>query len=289
MQLRFLIVTDFLYGKETIFMKKIIFLITIALISLSIFAISRIALQEEQYSSPSKNTVQSKSNTHKSKSIIDFLKQTSATKGNVKIVALGDSVTFGVGAITKKGSRFSNAWGGLLKEYLNTELDIPNLQVINKGFPYRSTSDLIKEKRIEEVIHEQADLVIFEVCLFNNQSQGISLNQTALDIDTIVTEIHKNSPNTLVLLQSPNPSTSRSENKTNRIGLTYQDYLNHTKKHIKEKGWHYIDTYSAYQNFLIQKNLQLKETLNIDGIHPNNTGYMIWFEILKAEFSKPLN
>ena len=62
-----------------------------------------------------------------------------------------------------------------------------------------------------------------------------------------------------------------------------------TQKHIKEKGWHYIDTYSAYQNFLIQKNLQLKETLNIDGIHPNNTGYMIWFEILKAEFSKPLN
>ncbi|MDZ5607026.1 SGNH/GDSL hydrolase family protein [Bacillus pseudomycoides] len=280
--------------------KTLIFIVSLfiaLIVSLYLFLDTKTNINS--ISSPSKNTDntnESKKDITKSekqqtdKSVINFLEHISSTKGKVKIVALGDSVTFGIGAFTEKGSRFSNAWGGLLAKYLNNDVaNIRNATVINKGFPRRSTSELLKEKRVDEVIRENPDLVIFEVCLFNNQSKAVSLAQTNLDIDTIVSQIQTKLPNTLILIQSPNPSTSRTDKRTNRIGLTYQDYLTSTKEHIKNKEWHYIDTYKSYQEILNKKHLQLEETLISDGIHPNNKGYMVWFEVLKEAFSKPLS
>lgn len=279
--------------------KALIFIVSLFIaIIVSLYLFSDTKTNINSISSPPKttdNTNEGKKDITKpekkqtDKSVINFLEHTSSTKGKVKIVALGDSVTFGIGASTEKGSRFSNAWGGLLAKYLNNDVaNIHNVTVINKGFPRRSTSELLKEKRVDEVIQENPDLIIFEVCLFNNQSKAVSLAQTNFDIDTIVNQIQTKLPNALILIQSPNPSTSRTDTKTNRIGLTYQDYLHSAEEHIKSKGWHYIDTYNAYQEILKKKNLQLEETLIADGIHPNNTGYTIWFEVLKEEFSKPL-
>ncbi|GAA3319003.1 hypothetical protein GCM10020331_024110 [Ectobacillus funiculus] len=66
-------------------------------------------------------------------------------------------------------------------------------------------------------------------------------------------EIHKQFPETLIVLQSPNPSTTRV--KANKLGLTYKDYLDSTKTYVTSKGWYYIDIHTAYEKKqYIQKN-----------------------------------
>lgn len=221
------------------------------------------------------------------KSIIDFLRYTSYKNGSAKIVALGDSVTYGVGASPEGDDHLNHSWVGLLQNYVGSNVKgIRNVQIVNKGFPGRTTSQLLKENRISEVIAEQPDMVIFEVCLLNNQRKAVSLEQTNADIDTIVNKIQRQFPETLIVLQSPNPSTTRV--KANKLGLTYKDYLDSTKTHVTSKGWYYIDIHTAYEKAIHTKKLPLEQTLVADGVHPNDTGYRIWFDILKNAFSEQL-
>ncbi|MFB9760948.1 SGNH/GDSL hydrolase family protein [Ectobacillus funiculus] len=221
------------------------------------------------------------------KSMIDFLRYTSYKNGSAKIVALGDSVTYGVGASPEGNDHLNHSWVGLLQNYVGSNVKgIRNVKIVNKGFPGHTTSQLLKENRINEVIAEQPDIVIFEVCLLNNQRKSVSLEQTNADIKTIVKEIHKQFPETLIVLQSPNPSTTRV--KANKLGLTYKDYLDSTKTYVTSKGWYYIDIHTAYEKAIHTKKLPLEQTLIADGVHPNDIGYNIWFDILKNAFSEQL-
>ncbi|MFP3125350.1 SGNH/GDSL hydrolase family protein [Ectobacillus funiculus] len=221
------------------------------------------------------------------KSMIDFLRYTSYKNGSAKIVALGDSVTYGVGASPEGNDHLNHSWVGLLQNYVGSNVKgIRNVKIVNKGFPGHTTSQLLKENRINEVIAEQPDIVIFEVCLLNNQRKSVSLEQTNADIKNIVNTIHKQLPETLIVLQSPNPSTTRV--KANKLGLTYQDYLDSTKTYVTSKGWYYIDIHTAYEKAIHTKKLPLEQTLIADGVHPNDIGYKIWFDILKNAFSEQL-
>lgn len=219
--------------------------------------------------------------------IIDYLKYVSFKNDKANVAILGSSVTRGDGADNQSGNPFYKSWGGLLENYLNRDIEgISNLIVSNYGFSGYSTSGILKENHVDEVIKGNPDVVLFETCLLNNHGQSVSLEQTNNEIDSIVGMIKEKLPDSKIVLQSANPSSKKIGQK-NKLGLTYQDYLTNTKAHIEAKGWQYIDVYSEYENLMNKENIKLEDTLS-DGIHPNNTGYKLWFEVLKADLSKKL-
>ncbi|MFB7642681.1 hypothetical protein [Peribacillus butanolivorans] len=65
---------------------------------------------------------------------------------------------------------------------------------INRGQEGNSTKDLLEGKKIDAVIHDNPDLVIFENLLIDNQYQSISLEQTEKDLKNIMSKLQKELP-----------------------------------------------------------------------------------------------
>ncbi|OOZ97602.1 hypothetical protein BHL51_18660 [Bacillus cereus] len=214
---------------------------------------------------------------NKSNSLIDWMKFKNQDRNELTIGALGSSVTLGSGASNKE-----NNWLGMLTEYINSQVTPLSVHSVNKGFGGYTTSQLISEGKIEELIKTNPDIVLFELCLINNFSQGITIDQTTIDIDTIVQKIKTESPNTLVILQNAN-EINRSEK--NKLGLTYKDYNTSIKKFVEQKDYNFYDIYNGYVKKIDEKNKNITEFLS-DKIHPNDEGYKIWFEILKDDVSQ---
>ena len=91
---------------------------------------------------------------------------------------MGSNGTSGTGA-----SNSSNSWAGRLEKSLRSERDgLETLGFINHGHDGYSTKDLFEGKKIEEVINDNPDLVIFENPLINNHYQSISLEKTEKEL-----------------------------------------------------------------------------------------------------------
>ncbi|WP_148359295.1 hypothetical protein [Peribacillus simplex] len=89
---------------------------------------------------------------------------------------------------------------------------------------------MLEGKKIDEVIHDNPDLVIFEPPLINNQYQSISLEQTEKDLKNIMSKLQKELPNAKILIISPNPVAN---NKTeNSLQLNYLDYIKASERVI---------------------------------------------------------
>lgn len=86
-------------------------------------------------------------------------------------------------------------------------------------------------------------------------------------------------PGAKIILLSTNPKRDQLAGK-NAVGLTLADYAIGSRKFIESKGWDYIDVYSEFSK---QAGSQL-DTYLTDGVHPNDQGYQLWFEIMKGGF-----
>lgn len=185
------------------------------------------------------------------------------------ISLLGSSVTEGFGA-----SDESLSWAGLL------ESSLEDVQVINRGKGGYSTKDILENKMYQNVIKDNPDIIIFETSLLNNHGQALTLKETRETLEKIMNEFNKSLPDTKVLLISPNPSSLKLDKQLyNKLGFTYDDYIQDTTELIKSKKWYYLDSYSEINKKLRKDNVTLKSVLT-DGVHPNDKGYKMWFEII---------
>lgn len=204
----------------------------------------------------------------------NFLQFRLLKNGESKISLLGSSVTAGSGA-----SNPSYSWAGRLDSALMGISDNFNqVKIINNGKGGYSTRNLIDDKIYKKVIKDKPDLIIFETSLLNNYGQSISLDETIEDIKFLMDTFKSNLPNTEVLLISPNPIPLK-KGEVNKIGLTYEEYLNKTKTLIMDNGWNYVDIHEGMNAKIRKQNLKLNDLLT-DGIHPNDKGYKLWFETL---------
>ncbi|MDP1417434.1 SGNH/GDSL hydrolase family protein [Peribacillus simplex] len=104
---------------------------------------------------------------------------------------MGSNRTSGTGP-----NNSSNSWAGRLEKSLRSERDeLETLSFINHGQEGYSTKDLLKGKKIDAVIHDNPDLVIFRNPLINNQYQSISLEKTEKDLKNIMSKLQKELPN----------------------------------------------------------------------------------------------
>ena len=111
---------------------------------------------------------------------------------------MGSNGTSGTGT-----SNTSKSWAGLLEKSLRADRDdLETLRFINHGHEGYSTEDLLKGREIEAVIQDDPDLIIFENSLINNHYQSLSLEHTEKDLESIMTNLQKELPNTKVLIIS---------------------------------------------------------------------------------------
>ncbi|SNS62680.1 Lysophospholipase L1 [Bacillus sp. OK838] len=215
---------------------------------------------------------------NKQQPLIDYLHYKSLTQDRVTVSLVGSNGTTGTGA-----SNSSNSWAGRLEKSLRTDRDeLETLRFINHGHEGYSTEDLLEGKKIEAVIQDDPDLVIFENSLINNHYQSLSLEQTEKDLKNIMTNLQKELPNAKVLMISPNPvANSKTENS---LGLNYLEYIQASEKVIKTNKWTYMNSKEGIEKKLKKKNLRLADILTNDNIHPNDQGHYIWFETLQEYF-----
>ncbi|MCU7712485.1 SGNH/GDSL hydrolase family protein [Priestia sp. JV24] len=214
----------------------------------------------------------------KNENLIKWLQYRSTQKDKITLSVLGSSVTAGSGA-----SDSSHRWANLLTNYLEIDVDDINpINLVNNGYGGYSTSELINDKKIDEVVKNKPDVVIFELCLLNNFGEKVSLEKTTQDINYIMETLSKELPDSLIVIQTANSIPNKN---ANGIGLTYDDYNKYAEQYVQSKGWNFINTYEQFDDEVINKELNYNDILN-DGIHPTDKGYAIWYNILKNEVNK---
>ncbi|WP_426454469.1 SGNH/GDSL hydrolase family protein [Paenibacillus sp. S-38] len=184
---------------------------------------------------------------------------------------LGSSVTVGAGS-----SGPDKTWSYLVHERLSKDLGAGRLSYENTGFGGYSTSGILKENKVSVIAKQNLDFVFFETCLINDYGTNIPIEQTKSNILEIVKQMQTQMPNTRIILTSANPINKPYPNK---LGLTYEDYVNQAGEFIKQNGWTYFDIYHPFLDEIKKSNLTLAELLP-DNVHPNDKGYAIWGSIL---------
>lgn len=148
------------------------------------------------------------------------------------------------------------------------------LSFINHGHEGYSTEDLLIGKKIEAVIKDDHDLIIFENRLIDNHHQSLSLEQTEKDLKSIMSKLQKELPNAKILIISPNPVAN--DKTENSLGLNYLDYIHASEQVIKTNKWKYMNNKEEIEKKLSKKNMRLADILTNDNIHPNDQGhYMV--------------
>ena len=250
----------------------IFFIILLILVFNSIYENRTLAQMNETYKL---------SDTFKQESLVERARFVTKRDDEVTIAVLGSSVTFGKGATEDQP-----VWGDLLEADLN-KIDGINANVINHGYSGYSTADLISRKKIEAVIKDNPDIIIFELCLINNNRYPQNdVNQTKLDIQRIMDRFSGELPDTLVIVQTANP-TIYNDVFLEDSKVTYDEYNNEISEFITTQQWPFIDIYHLMQTKMEVQNLAIEEILD-DNVHPNGKGYQMWFELLKERLEVPV-
>ncbi|MCM3652954.1 SGNH/GDSL hydrolase family protein [Metabacillus litoralis] len=200
-------------------------------------------------------------------------------KNNPNILLIGSSVTKGLGASAPEKS-----WAGLLYTFLSKEN--PDINFINLGVNGYTTQHVISNTlRITENFNSQnltPDVIIFEISSIND-FKNLSYKESEKNIATILSRLNKQFPKAKIYTMPPNNVTIY-ENKVNTDGLSYSEYISKLGKFIESKNYTFINYWDTYEKEAAKHQLSLKDTLNKDGMHPNNKGYTIWFNSIKNEF-----
>jgi lysophospholipase L1-like esterase len=191
----------------------------------------------------------------------------------VTVSTLGSSVTAGAGTSipTKK-------WSSLLANYLSKTDGFTQINLRNNGYGGYSTTRILEEDKVSVVIAQKPDIVLFETCIINDHG-GVPIEKTNENIAKIVNQLQEGLPNAKIIILSPNPIANDFKNN---LSLTMADYAEETKEFIVSKGWSYIDVYNGFKS----RNVDMKTLTINDGVHPNDQGYEMWFEIMKDDFEK---
>ncbi|SIO18989.1 Lysophospholipase L1 [Carnobacterium alterfunditum] len=221
------------------------------------------------------------SDTFKHESLVERSKFVTERDGEVTIVVLGSSVTYGKGA-----TEAQSVWGNLLETDLDKMAGI-NAKVINHGYSGYSTANLISRHKIRSVIKDDPDIIIFELCLINNNRYPQrDIDQTKADIHWIMDTFKTELPDTLVVLQTANPTIYNDVYLTGSR-VTYDQYNNEIAEYVKEQQWPFIDIYQLMQTRMEERHLLIGDVLS-DEVHPNGEGYKLWFELLKERLDVPV-
>lgn len=178
----------------------------------------------------------------------------------VKIVALGDSLTYG----------WMTEYGFLdfLKEMLNKKFPHSDFKIINRGIPGDTAKDGLRRTE-SDVIRLSPDLVFIQFAL-NDAYTDYSPEDFKKNIESIIIKIKEHSDPEIVLLTS----VALLNSEENMIAREF--YIK-----IHECGIKYnlpVVSVNEYWEEKISAGIKHSSLVQADGIHPNEKGYQIMAE-----------
>lgn len=216
-----------------------------------------------------------------SETILDRAKFITQRDGVVDITVLGSSVTRGMGATAEQP-----VWGTKLEQRLNQSQEI-NAKVWNKGYNGYSTTDLLNQQKVAETISENPDIILFELCLINNNRfPQNDLSLTKEELIGIMSRFQNELPNTLVILTTANP-TAYNHIYLDNGPLTYDQYNQEISRFVREQGWNFIDIYTLMSKEVADTHTSIENYLD-DAVHPNGEGYEMWYGLLDERLGTPM-
>lgn len=195
------------------------------------------------------------------------------------ILAFGDSITFGRGVVPSTG------WANRLKEYFESK-DFYNV-LYNLGIPGDSSTDLLNRFETEATARIQYyspdNKFVVLIAIGTNDSRGLGSSDNIQTEPKVyeenvckMVEIAKTHTKDVVIIGLPPVDESLMpfedtyfSNKTIRL---FNSIL---EKIAKNEDLLFCDVYSE---FIGQEDYQ---KLLVDGVHPNDEGYNIMYEIIK--------
>lgn len=147
----------------------------------------------------------------------------------------------------------------------------PNHQIVNSGFGGSQASDLLGY--CQELVLRFKPKRVFIYEGDNDIAAGKSTKEIMKDISAIIAKIRAQNATTEIVLISAKPSISRWNLKKNyrRLNRKFR------KLSRKDVQMNFADVWNPMLN-----RRKVKEDLFIeDGLHMNDKGYDIWFEVLK--------
>jgi len=147
-----------------------------------------------------------------------------------------------------------------------------NNHIINRGIGGDTTDGVLY--RLDEVTVSKPDK-IFLLIGTNDLRDGKSPDYIVNRIKQIVVKIKKDSPNTLIYLQSVLPTYNRAE-RPNKAIIAINEGM---KIIASEEKVNYINLFSE---FIDSETQELEKKYSLDGLHLNGKGYVKWKGLIEG-------
>jgi lysophospholipase L1-like esterase len=197
---------------------------------------------------------------------LDSVIQKMSGGGVVKIVAVGDSITWGSNA-NNPGNQVARPWPSILQDHLQKWNSNDNITVVNYGFSGSDSGQIINNNLID-IRNENADLVILAVGVNDARSdRGIDVEQYSNNIIKISKNLHDSA---IVYVSLTDVPTITGVTNGKQIG----DYRNAMKRIAKEQSQVFLDIHSMMRK-VISRRGEVRGKINRDKLHWSQEGYQL--------------
>ncbi|MGB7160364.1 MAG: SGNH/GDSL hydrolase family protein [Tepidisphaeraceae bacterium] len=189
--------------------------------------------------------------------------------GPFKVIAFGDSITFG-GDASAEDLRFTNRYAAHLQERF------PKAKVTLENGATGGDNTVNGLARLQEkVLARRADLVLVGFGMNDHNRGGVAPAPFQANLETIIKTIREKTGADVILFSSfpPNPQWAFGTGRMN-------DYAAATKGAAEAMGVPYADVYTPWMKLLERKDPPSLLGNNIN--HPNDFGHWLYFEALRA-------
>lgn len=188
-----------------------------------------------------------------------------------KYVALGDSLTAGVGS-----NNYTQTFPYLLAKDLSRKYE--SVELINLGQPGYETKDLLVIE-IPKAINEQPDLITILTGI-NDIHNLVSLDEFTSNYQRILDEVITKTKSQILIINIPYLGFSKTVffPYPYLLDLRTRKFNEAIKKIATNKKIKHIDLYSKTK----QEALTSKSYYSEDLFHPSKEGYILWEKIISA-------
>lgn len=224
----------------------------------------------------------------KSRMFIKTIFKDVVTGSGINVKLIGDSITQGLGGtgyaqdgevivddfrVNTKGY----CWANLLKAYLESKF---SCTVTNYGTSGRTSSYLLAN--IDTLVKEEDDIVI---CMIGTNDRNVG-NNTSLqqyrDNLLAIAERVQSRGKKIIFMSSTPASVMNETDSSNPKSYHMEDVDTSVMFVAEELNMEYISLYKSFMNYCDLKNVSIDSFLP-DGLHPNDAGYKIMFNIVLEE------
>lgn len=189
---------------------------------------------------------------------------------STKYVALGDSLTAGVGVEEVDKTL----------PYLIAKKIVKNspVELVNLGIPGARTADVF-DFELEKAVKENPDIITLFVGV--NDIHGFVLDALfKKNYENIVSKLTKKTKAKIIILNIPHIGTSRVLLPPYDFvyNLRIQRFNNIIKDLATQKNIQYVDIYSFTKNKFESNNFYSR-----DEFHPNDKGYKLWSDLVNVD------